>query len=90
MVRLGYAPRSGRIMDSIPFLHANRLFTIFFLEDLAFKEVRQVLDYLLARDAFHPDVQVKRGQYTIHLEETSFSVWVTEMDVIIQRIGSRA
>ena len=85
MPGLVYAPSKEPIMESIPFLHANQVFTIFFLEDLAFAEVRQILDYLLARNAFDPDIQVHRGQYTIRLDQSSFAVWVAETDVIIQR-----
>jgi len=87
MWQLVYARSRELIMESIPFLHANQVFTIFFIEDLAFTEVRHILDYLLARNAFHPDIQVHRGRYTIRLERTSFTVWVADMDVIIQRNG---
>lgn len=72
-------------MDSIPFLHANRIFTILFTEDLAFVEVRGVLDYLLAEDAFNPEVQMTKLEYVVDLEDASFHVWVSEMDVFIER-----
>ena len=72
-------------MDSIPFLHADQIFTIFFLEDLAFTEVRQILDHLLDRRAFDPAVQEDLGEYRIQLEHASFMVWVSEMDVVIQK-----
>ncbi len=36
-------------MDSMPFLHSNQVFNIVFDEDLAFSEVRAILDYLLDR-----------------------------------------
>lgn len=72
-------------MESIPFLHANRMFTIVFLEDLAFSEVRAILDYLLARNAFDPDVQENEGFYIVQVEDFSFSVWVSDMEVIIER-----
>jgi len=72
-------------MDSIPFLHANRMFTIVFLEDLAFSEVRAILDYLSDRNAFDPDVQEQKGFYVVEVEEFTFRVWVSEMDVIIER-----
>lgn len=72
-------------MDSIPFLHANRVFTIFFLEDLAFKEVREILDTLLDQDAFDIEVQKLRAEYRIDLGHAQFNVWVSELDVIIQK-----
>ncbi len=72
-------------MDSMPFLHANRIFTIFFVEDLTFAEVRQILDDLLDCEAFNPVSQERYIPYEIHLEHSSFSVWVSEMDVIIRR-----
>ncbi|MBM4326162.1 MAG: hypothetical protein FJ118_03270 [Deltaproteobacteria bacterium] len=72
-------------MDSIPFLHANRLFTIFFEDDLAFTEVRLILDFLLDRNAFDPHVQETAGRYLIDSEQANFTVWVSEMNVIIQR-----
>jgi|UniRef100_A0A7C4EYK6 hypothetical protein len=71
-------------MESMPFLHANRIFTITFFEDLAFADVRQILDHLLEADAFSPDVQAERGHYVIELDHGSFNVWVYEMEVIIQ------
>jgi len=74
-----------KTMDSIPFLHANRMFTIVFLEDLAFSEVRAILDYLSDRNAFDPDVQEQKGFYVVEVEEFTFRVWVSEMDVIIER-----
>ncbi|MGC8905893.1 MAG: hypothetical protein ACP5M0_00450 [Desulfomonilaceae bacterium] len=71
-------------MESMPFLHANRIFTITFLEDLAFADVRRILDHLLEADAFSPEVQAERGHYVIELDHGSFNVWVYEMEVIIQ------
>jgi hypothetical protein len=72
-------------MESMPFLHANKVFNIFFLEDLAFAEVRAILDRLLAQQAFDIDTQESQGFYQIDLDESSFQVWVSEMDVIIER-----
>lgn len=72
-------------MESMPFLHAHRVFNIFFMEDLEFAEVRAILDELLARDAFDLEIQETQGAYQIELGRGSFEVWVSEMDVIIQR-----
>lgn len=74
-------------MESMPFLHANQVFTLFFLEDLAFTEVRAILDHLLRRNAFDPIVQEHHGEYRIDVEHESFVVWVSEMDVVIRRAG---
>jgi hypothetical protein len=72
-------------MDSIPFLHAGQVFTITFFDDLAFTEVRSILDHLLAEDAFNPIIQENSGLYPIVVEGHSFRVWVAEMEVIIKR-----
>lgn len=72
-------------MDSIPFVHANRLFTIFFVEDLEFREVRAILDQLLGQHAFDAEMQEVPNRYEIGLEDAAFTVWVSEMDVYIQR-----
>jgi hypothetical protein len=72
-------------MESMPFLHANQVFNIFFVEDLAFAEVRAILDHLLVQQAFDLDTQESRDSYQIDLDESSFQVWVSEMDVIIER-----
>jgi len=72
-------------MESMPILHANQIFTIIFEEDLAFSEVRGVLDYLLDRNAFQATVQEDQIEYHIELGQSSFRVWVWDMDVIIQR-----
>ena len=72
-------------IDTIEFLHANRVFTIFFREDLEFKEVRAILDHLLARDAFHFHNHTEPDWYQIELTHASFDVWVSNMDVVIER-----
>jgi len=72
-------------MESMPFLHANRIFNIFFVEDLAFSEVRGILDQLLEQDAFNSEVQLNRESYHIIVDHCTFQVWVSELDVIIER-----
>ncbi len=72
-------------MESMPFLHANQVFNIVFEQDLAFTEVRAILDYLLDRNAFSEDVQDADGYYLIDVEDAAFQVWVSEMDVVIAR-----
>jgi hypothetical protein len=72
-------------MDSMPFLHANRTFTLTFFEDLAFVDVRAILDELIARHAFDPRVQETASMYVITRESASFNVWTADHDVIIRR-----
>jgi hypothetical protein len=73
-------------MDSVPFLHAGQVFTIIFEDDLGFAEVRGILDHLLAQNAFDVVVQqARRESYWIDVENSSFQVWVSELDVIVQR-----
>jgi hypothetical protein len=72
-------------MESMPFLHANQVFNIFFLEDLAFAEVRAILDHLLAKDAFDIRIQETQASYHIDLDTSSFQVWVSETNVMIER-----
>lgn len=77
-------PTSSTV-ESMPFLHANQVFTITFVEDFTFGEVRAILDHLLERDAFSSEIQDERGHYLIDVDESSFQVWVAEMEVIIMR-----
>jgi hypothetical protein len=72
-------------MESMPFLHANQVFNIFFLEDLAFAEVRSILDHLLAKHAFDVRIQETQDHYHIDLDKSSFQVWVSETNVMIER-----
>jgi hypothetical protein len=72
-------------MESIPFLHANQMFTITFEDDLSFVQVRAILDHLLAENAFDEEVQAERALYEIEVEDGSFKVWVAEMEVIVQK-----
>ncbi|MCX5873629.1 MAG: hypothetical protein NTY51_10435 [Deltaproteobacteria bacterium] len=72
-------------MESMPFLHVKSIFTITFEDDLAFTEVRSILDQLLAINAFDSDVQQHEGAYNLTCETAFFSVWVVEKEVIIRR-----
>ena len=72
-------------MESMPFLHAGNIFTITFEDDLEFVEVRFILDQLLGLNAFHADVQAEQGYYILDYKTSAFRVWVSEMEVIIQR-----
>ena len=72
-------------MESMPILHANQIFTVLFEEDFSFAEVRAILDRLLSQNAFSGEVQQHQIEYYVDLEDSSFHVWVWEMDVFIQR-----
>ncbi len=72
-------------MDSIDMIHAGQLFKIIFEDDLTFVEVRSILDYLLAERAFDHETQLENGGYNLDIEEATFSVWVSENRVVIQR-----
>jgi hypothetical protein len=72
-------------MDSMPFLHKNRIFTVTIFDDMAFTDVRAILDELLGQNAFDPEVQDAAGMYVIEREAVSFAVWVADLDVIIRR-----
>lgn len=73
-------------MESMPFLHADKVFNLIFEQDFTFTEIRAVLDHLLDRDAFNPEVQEQQGRYSVTVESSVMTVWVCEMDVIIKRI----
>lgn len=72
-------------MESVPFFHADHVFNIVFEQDLAFTEVRAILDYLLDCNAFSIEAQEREGYYMIHVEDAAFQVWVSEMDVTIEK-----
>jgi hypothetical protein len=75
-------------MDSMQFLHANRIFNILFEDDLTFVQVRAILDHLLERNAFDEEVQAREPFYSIDVENLPFDVWVSDMDVVIQIHGT--
>ncbi|MGC8660499.1 MAG: hypothetical protein ACP5U1_15645 [Desulfomonilaceae bacterium] len=72
-------------MESMPFLHANNIFTITFEDDLEFTEVRSILDQLMERNAFSQQIQEDEGAYCLTCGHAQFSVWVIELEVIIRR-----
>ncbi len=72
-------------MESMPFLHANNIFIITFEDDFEFSEVRFILDQLVERNAFSPEVQEEEGAYCLTCGHAQFSVWVIESEVIIRR-----
>ncbi len=84
--RLGYRKYRDTNMDTMPFLHAGRLFTILFTDDLTFDEVREILDLLLAEDAFDSGDRGSPEDYNLDLAHASFNVWVLATSVAIQKI----
>ena len=77
-------------MEYIPFLHANQVFSIACEEDLAFSDVRAILDALLEENAFNLALQETQAYYRIEFDESLFEVWVAEMSVFIRRLVSSA
>ncbi len=73
-------------MEFIPFLHASQIFNIACEDDLAFSEVRTILDRLLQENAFDLVVQQARAHYRIEVDEGLFEVWVAQMDVFVRRM----
>lgn len=73
-------------METMEFLHAGRIFTLLFVEDFTFVEVRAILDDLLEQNAFHSDVQEERNPFLIDVDGSSFRVWVSDMRVAIERL----
>jgi predicted transcriptional regulator len=72
-------------MDSIPFIHENRLFQLFFEDDLEFRAAREILDELIKLDAFNSHAQDLNESYQMRSQGVSFEVWVSEMNVIIRK-----
>jgi hypothetical protein len=73
-------------MESMEFLHAGRIFTLLFVDDFTFSEVRAILDDLLAQNAFQGYVQEEGNPFLIDADGSSFRVWVSEMRVAIERL----
>ena len=73
-------------MDQMEFLHAGRIFTLWFVEDFTFSEVRAVLDDLIARDAFQPHTQETQNPFMVEAEGSSFRIWAFDMQVTIERL----
>lgn len=72
-------------MESMPFLHANKIFTITFKDDLPFFIVRSILDQLLDKNAFDTESERFGESYQLTCDTEEFKVWVVKMEVIILR-----
>jgi hypothetical protein len=76
-------------MEFYPFHHRNLFFNIITDFDLAFNEVREILDYLLEAKAFPEEGDdVEGGRlFDIRLGQTQYTVDVSGYEVVIyQRI----
>lgn len=74
-------------MEVYPFHHQNLFFNIITDYDLTFKEIREILDYLLSIKAF-PEENQEWGDgklYTIRLGNVEYEVDVNYYEVIIFR-----
>ena len=74
-------------MEVYPFHHRNLLFNIFTDLDLTFKEIREVLDYLLEAKAFPPekeeDASIGGRIYDIRLGQAQYTVDVLGYEIVI-------
>ena len=72
-------------MEVYPFHHKNLLFNIITDYDLTFKEIREVLDYLLKIDAFSEE-SVEDGKfYDIRLGKILYEVDVHRYEIVVYR-----
>ena len=72
-------------MEVYPFHHRNRLFHIFTDLDLSFKEIREILDYLLEAQAFPKEEDASEGA-TIHdilLGTIQYTVDILGYEIVI-------
>jgi len=72
-------------LESMPFLHANKIFAITFEDDLPFFIVRSILDQLLDKNAFDSESEQFGESYHLTCDTEEFKVWVVKMEVIILR-----
>jgi hypothetical protein len=74
-------------MEVYPFHHRNLLFNIFTDLDLSFKEIREILDYLLEAQAFpkkkEEDVSEGATIHDIRLGAVQYTVDVLGYEIII-------
>jgi hypothetical protein len=74
-------------MEVYPFHHRNLLFNIFTDLDLTFKEIREILDYLLEAKAFpqekEEDASIGGMIYDIRLGQVQYSVDVLGYEIVI-------
>jgi hypothetical protein len=72
-------------MEVYPFHHRNLLFNIFTDLDLTFKEIREILDYLLEAKAFPEEEDDSEGGtiYDIHLSNIQYVVDVLGYEIVI-------
>jgi len=74
-------------MEIYPFHHKNLFFNIITDYDLTFKELREILDYLLEKDGFQDEGDPSRGgrMYEIRLGNVRYAVDVHGYEVVIYR-----
>ena len=73
-------------MEVYPFHHKNLFFNIITEYDLTFKEIRSVLDYLLASEAFKEEENLGYGKlYDFQLDQVGYEVDVNGYEVVIYR-----
>jgi hypothetical protein len=74
-------------MEIYPFHHRNLLFNIFTDFDLTFKEIREILDYLLEAKAFREEKEEDASMggmiYDIRLGQVQYTVDVLGFEIVI-------
>ena len=72
-------------MEVYPFHHRNRLFNIFTDLDLSFKEIREILDYLLEAQAFPKEEDASEGAtiHDIRLGTIQYTVDILGYEIVI-------
>ena len=74
-------------MEVYPFHHRNLLFNVITDYDLTFREIREVLDYLLEAEAFSGKGDEFEGGkfYDVRLKKVSYEVGVHGYEIVIYR-----
>ncbi len=72
-------------MEVYPFHHQNLFFNIITDYDLAFKEVRKVLDHLLKVEAFKQEDFENGKFYEFQIDNIQYEIDVNGYEVIIYR-----
>jgi hypothetical protein len=75
--------------EMYPIAHNGRVYNIFTREDMTFREVRAMLDWLDAQGAFTEDEALGPGKiYSCPVEDVVLEVDVQGFEVIVYRRGS--
>ncbi len=76
-------------MEVYPFHHKNLFFNIITDYDLTFKEIRDILDYLLEGEAFSPEEEEGKF-YDVQLGRVQYEIDVHGYEVVVYRRTERS